>query len=139
MDWHQAIALYIDHARLLVERDRWQERTMAMAGALEIKGLSANVEAARAAIRKARAAVDAMNTAGTSLVTTANQVAAAFTKAEEDILFEAQTLGNSPSPSVGSGEQPKSPPAVTSAVPATPPPVPPVHTTVDGVRPRVGA
>lgn len=97
---HDALTLYIDFARLMVERDRRLHREIRMT--IEIKGLGANVEAARAAIRKARAATARMNDAGSTLERTANEIASVFEQHTSDLLREANTLGNS---SNESGEQ----------------------------------
>lgn len=63
---------------------------------IEIKGLGANVEAARAAIRKARMATARMNESGATLERTANEIASVFEQHTQDLLREANTLGNSP-------------------------------------------
>ena len=63
---------------------------------IEIKGLADSVGAARDAIRKARAATSTMQEKGTLLAATANAIADTFQKHTEDLLFEAQTLGNGP-------------------------------------------
>lgn len=65
-------------------------------GMIEIKGLGQNVQAARDAIKRARDAVQAMNTNGAELEQTATDIAATFKKHTADLLFEATQLGNSP-------------------------------------------
>jgi hypothetical protein len=78
----------------MVERDRLKEQLMA----IEIKGLGANVDAARAAIRRGREAMARAVTSGAALEQTANDIADEFEKHASDLLFEATSLGN------GSGE-----------------------------------
>jgi hypothetical protein len=80
---------------LLRERERM---------AIEIKGLAANVTAAQAAIRRARVATARMNESGATLERTATEIAEAFDKHTEDLLFEAQTLGNAPDDLVRSSD-----------------------------------
>ena len=127
MEWSAAVGLYIEFGTLLVER----ERLRAEMANIEVKGLGANVDAARAAIRRARAAVGQMNESGSKLESTAAEIAAAFEKATSDLLFEAQTLGNSPDASVLSdGQKQPSNGQDTGAPHAT--------QTVDSVRPRAG-
>lgn len=87
---HDALTTYINFARLIVERDRRIHREVRMT--IEIKGLGANVEAARAAIRRARAATAHMNEAGGALERTANEIAAVFEQHTSDLLREANTL-----------------------------------------------
>lgn len=65
---------------------------------IEIKGLGANVEAARAAIRRARDATSRMNESGRTLERTANEIASVFEQHTKDLMIEANNLGN------GSGE-----------------------------------
>jgi hypothetical protein len=102
-----------------------EERLMA----IEIKGLSANVQAARAAIGRARAATARMNASGLTLEQTANDIAAVFEQHTADLLFEAQQLGNSTSAASGAEPQASSEPrAPTQQHPTT---------TVDAVRPRL--
>lgn len=99
---------------------------------IEVKGLGANVDAARAAIRRARAAVGQMNTSGAKLEATAAEIAAAFEKATSDLLFEAQTLGNSPDAAVSSDAAPKQPNGQGDGS------QPHATQTVDSIRPRIG-
>ena len=63
---------------------------------LEIKGLGQNVQAARDAIRKARSSIETMNGEGAKLSALAEEIAATFKQHHDDLMFEAQTLGNSP-------------------------------------------
>ena len=62
---------------------------------VEIKGLGDTVNRAREAIRKARNSVAGMHESGRALEDVANQIAKTFDQHREDLLFEAQTLGNS--------------------------------------------
>ena len=119
VSYADALRLYIDFARLLVERDR---RLYGDIMTIEIKGLGNSVQAARDAIRNARAATAKMQEAGTLLVTTADDIAKTFTKHTEDLLFEAQQLGN--------GEPPSVTPKADTAVQGN-------GTNVDAIRPRV--
>lgn len=61
---------------------------------IEIKGLGANVEAARAAIRRSRVAVANMNESGRILESTANEIATVFDQHTADLIREASNLGN---------------------------------------------
>lgn len=73
---------------------------------IEIKGLGANVEAARAAIRRARVATARMNESGGTLERTANEIASVFEQHTADLMREANTLGNGSSESeTQSGER----------------------------------
>ena len=81
--------------------------------AVEIKGLSANVEAARAAIRRGRSAMARVQSSGAALEQTANDIADQFEKHASDLVFEAQTLGNgSGDDSASSTVKPKVPDGV---------------------------
>lgn len=61
---------------------------------IEIKGLGTNVEAARAAIRKARTATARMVESGSILETTALDIAKTFEQHTHDLELEAASLGN---------------------------------------------
>jgi hypothetical protein len=98
---------FVQHL-ILEHRDLWMT--------IEIKGLGANVEAARAAIRRARVATSRMNESGGTLERTANEIAAVFEQHTSDLLREAQTLGNSPSESEMQSQSGE-PKAITSAPP----------------------
>ena len=114
-----ALRLYIDFARLLVERDR---RLYGDIMTIEIKGLGASMEAARAAIRKSRAATARMQDAGKELANTADEIATTLEQHTRDLLLEATQLGNGEPPSV----TPKADAAVQGSI-----------TNVDVIRPRV--
>lgn len=95
---------------------------------VDVKGLDAGVQAARAAIRKARAAIDRMNTSGAELERTATEIAEIFEEHTADLQFEAQTLGNSPSVDTGAGSKGSGDQKGNSSQPST---------NIDGVRPRL--
>ena len=120
MNRADGLRLYIDFARLLVERDR---RLYGELMTIEIKGLGASMEAARAAIRKSRAATARMNEAGTELASTADEIASTLEQHTRDLLLEATQLGN--------GEPPSVTPKVGTVAPAG------NGTNVDAIRPRV--
>lgn len=86
------LTIYIDFARLMVERDRRIQRSIRMP--IEIKGLAVGVQAARRGIADARASVAGMQEAGMALKSTVDDVTAALKAAEADIRFEAVQLGN---------------------------------------------
>lgn len=65
---------------------------------IEIKGLGATVQRARDAINSARRASTDLETAAGAFATDADAITAEIKKNHDDLLFEAQTLGNSPPP-----------------------------------------
>jgi hypothetical protein len=75
-------------------------RSLEAALAIEIKGFGDAMEAARAAIRKSRAATARVKDAGTELATTADDIASTLEQHTSDLLREATQLGNEPAPSV---------------------------------------
>lgn len=99
----EAFSTYINFARLLVERDRrfYRENFMPDLPKVEIKGLAVGVQSAQKRIDRARAAMDRVNETGAVLEHIANGVADAFEKHADDLLFQANNLGN------GSGESDK--------------------------------
>lgn len=70
----------------------WRENKMP----IEIKGLSQNVTAARNAMAQARAAITDMQTSVSGLIAVAADIKSQCDKAKSDLMFDAQSLGNSP-------------------------------------------
>jgi len=64
--------------------------------AIEIKGLGATVQRARDAINSARRASTDLETAAGAFAADADEITGQIKKHHTDLLFEAQTLGNSP-------------------------------------------
>jgi hypothetical protein len=64
--------------------------------AIEIKGLGSTVQRARDAINSARRASTDLETAAGAFAVDADEITGQIKKHHTDLLFEAQTLGNSP-------------------------------------------
>lgn len=103
------LAVYIDFARLMVERDRKIYRGIRMADKIEIKGLGDHIRRAKAGIAEVRHHAAALGESTTGLSATLQDVKKQVDAAHEDLKFEAQTLGNSPpeTPSQPGGDESK--------------------------------
>lgn len=90
------LAVYIDFARLMVERDRRIQREIRMAGGIEIKGLAEHVRRAKQGIADVRHHSAALGESTTALTGTLQDIKKQVDAVHDDLKFEAETLGNSP-------------------------------------------
>jgi hypothetical protein len=90
-----ALTLYIEFARLLVQRDRRLYRESKVMPLIEVKGLSQTVAAARDGIKSVREAAASLHVSASAFAAEATDVTKQIEQARADLKFEAETLGNS--------------------------------------------
>ena len=96
---NDALTVYIEFARLMVERDRRIYREIGMAGKLlEIKGLGNAMADVRDGMRGLKSLVADVSESASGFAAELSDVKAQIEQARDDLRFEAQTLGNSPPP-----------------------------------------
>jgi hypothetical protein len=92
-----ALTVYIDFARLMVQRDRHRYRESKAMPLIEVKGLSQTVAAAREGIKSVREAAASLHVSASAFAAEAADVTKQIEQARSDLKFEAETLGNSAS------------------------------------------